>query len=124
MSRIANKAAKIVKVARLHRQGVTLKVIASQMGIDHETARYLLRCEEPLGAKLAHPVGAVPQRTLGGVLWQWPPLKPRRFGNQDDGVCEACALIAQCNTHVHSGDFIGCEWPIDREMIAPGIGAL
>jgi hypothetical protein len=122
MSRIANKVEKARKIARLHAAGMRLCDIAAQMGIDRETARYLFKCAAPSEMKFGKPT-SVPVMTLGGVLWNWPPMKPSRAGgNKEEGVCEACELLAQCNAHVHGSPngFIGCERPLSREMIAPG----
>ena len=118
--KIANRDKLISEVVRLRKSGMLLSEIGKRLGLDRETTRYLFRLRVPRALQMAKPVGAVPQRTLGGVLWNWPPIKPSRAGgNKEEGVCEACALIEQCNAHVHGSPngFIGCERPLAREMM-------
>jgi hypothetical protein len=112
------------QVVRLRKKGKKFAEIGKALGIEGSTARYLLRMKLRVVIRLADvPRGArMPMRTLAGMMWQWPPVRPRCSSGVDGemGVCGKCRLLDECRRRVVLGPwgrwFTGCERPLEREM--------
>ena len=74
-------------------------------------------------------VDRIPLKTRIGTIWAMP-VKPPSAGciaakRNKRGerarlcytVCDFCARQERCREAVAVGDFIGCEWPLTRELL-------
>ena len=74
-------------------------------------------------------VDAVPLKTRIGTIWAIPTMPPsaaciaaKRNKHRNRyrlryNVCDFCARQERCREAVIAGDFIGCEQPLERELI-------
>ena len=74
-------------------------------------------------------IDCVPLRTRAGIVWAIPVRPPsaahiasarNKAGIRRKPcytVCDFCLRQERCREAVAAGDFIGCEWPLQREMI-------
>lgn len=62
----------------------------------------------------------IPCRTGKGIIWT-KPISVRSKRSSDPAayhktICYCCELFEACQYAVEHGDFIGCEWPLEREL--------
>jgi hypothetical protein len=74
-------------------------------------------------------VAHIPLRTRIGTIWAIPVKPPSAARIQAERnrnraryrlhytVCDFCAREGRCREAVAAGDFIGCEWPLERELL-------
>jgi hypothetical protein len=117
---MANRDKMISEAVRLRKGGMKFDEIGKRMGIGRETARYLFALSMTRSLRLAEPGRErLPMMTMAGMLWQWPPVRPKGRGEKE-GVCDRCEVLERCMASVALGGFIGCERPLKREMVARG----
>jgi len=58
----------------------------------------------------------IPQLTLAGMVWI-RPVRPPKSVSHHSTPCANCPLEGKCREAVANGDFVGCERPLEREII-------
>jgi len=114
--RLEDREKIVAEVMKLRKAGLLFPEIGKRLGIHKETARYLFKRGFPHSIRTAKPDREkLPLMTMAGTLWNWPPIRPH--GSVDGNLCAACGVVNECRASVDQGGFVGCERPLEREMM-------